>query len=331
MLNKIVQNLTAPAGENSETLGDWFARIRASHGLDRRDIAHHLGLSLNIIHAIEDNALERLGPAVFARGYISRYARLLNLPEQEALERYKQQSNLSQEPPPLQMVVSTRRQARVRDLRGLFYLLLVVGIGWTAAQYLSEVDFNHLTALWPGQKPANNATVTKPAVATAQVQYPFQPKPPEESTTITTPTTEAPPTIPSTPASATVALEPPPLALPPVVPDSSPILAVSGVDAATAAPTTMVTSAGPEAGSNPNLVLEFSSDCWVEVKDSQGKVLMNGLMKANTTSQLSGAAPFTITLGNAPAARITLGGKTVDRTIYVPRRGTVSRFTLNPS
>jgi len=53
------------------------------------------------------------------------------------------------------------------------------------------------------------------------------------------------------------------------------------------------------------------------------------LMKANTTHALSGPAPFKVTLGNAPAARIILDDRLVDTTVYVPRRGTVSRFTLD--
>lgn len=78
-------------------------------------------------------------------------------------------------------------------------------------------------------------------------------------------------------------------------------------------------------------MLQFSEDCWVEVKDAQGKVLANGLMKANTTHAIAGPAPFTVTLGNAPAARIALDDRLVDAAIYLPRRGTVSRFTLTPS
>ena len=77
------------------------------------------------------------------------------------------------------------------------------------------------------------------------------------------------------------------------------------------------------------LLLEFSNDCWVEIKDAEGNVLTSGLMKANTTHTLSGPAPFKVTLGNAPAARIVLDDRLVDTTIYVPRRGTVSRFTLD--
>ena len=75
--------------------------------------------------------------------------------------------------------------------------------------------------------------------------------------------------------------------------------------------------------------MEFSGDCWVEVKDAQGKILLNGLMKARSSQTVSGTPPFSVTLGNAPAARLTLGEKPVDTTVYVPRRGTVSRFTLD--
>ena len=76
------------------------------------------------------------------------------------------------------------------------------------------------------------------------------------------------------------------------------------------------------------LILEFSDDCWVEIKDVNGNRLAYGVMKASSVSDLSGSAPFSVTLGNAGAATITLNGKTVDKSVYVPKRGSVSRFTL---
>jgi cytoskeletal protein RodZ len=38
------------------------------------------------------------------RGYLSRYARFLDLPESAVLDRYRQQAAASQEPPPLKVV-----------------------------------------------------------------------------------------------------------------------------------------------------------------------------------------------------------------------------------
>lgn len=86
---------------------------------------------------------------------------------------------------------------------------------------------------------------------------------------------------------------------------------------------------GASSANEAKLLLEFSNDCWMEVKDAQGNVLANGLMKANSAHTISGSAPFKVTLGNAPAARIILDDRLVNTDIYVPRRGTVSRFTLD--
>ncbi|HPE74249.1 MAG TPA: DUF4115 domain-containing protein, partial [Candidatus Competibacter sp.] len=124
---------------------------------------------------------------------------------------------------------------------------------------------------------------------------------------------------------------PTPNAAPPA-PEPTPVPSLPGVQTATAA--TTPSAPVEESGDNPatdtgaKLLLEFSNDCWVEVKDAEGKVLISSLQRANSSESLSGPAPFAITLGNAPAARLTLDGQPIDKAVYVPRRGTVSRFTL---
>jgi putative secretion ATPase (PEP-CTERM system associated) len=79
---------------------------------------------------------------------------------------------------------------------------------------------------------------------------------------------------------------------------------------------------------NSQLTLEFSADCWVEVKDADGQRLAYGAMKANTAKTVSGAAPFSVMLGNAPAVRIILDGQIVDKQTYLPETGSVSRIVL---
>ena len=327
-------NSPTEATGSTESLGAWLARTRASHGAEPRDAARQLGLNPTIILALEADDFARLGPPVFVRGYLSRYARLLDLPESAVLERYRQQSDASREPPPLKVMHPSERQTRLRDLRGILYLLVVIGIGWAAIRHLDDLDPGRLLAWWPKTEQAGAPSpASKPTNASTQTQYPFQPKP-EEATGEPT----SPPPVPSEPlpaphsqpastSASAIALVPPAA---PVAPEPAPAVSVVG-------PTSPLTGATQGAGDSPapdipsgtRLMLQFSEDCWVQVKDAEGKVLLNALMKANTTSALSGPAPFTVTLGNAPAARIALDDRPVDTTVYVPRRGTVSRFTLN--
>lgn len=176
-----------------ESLGAWLARVRAGHGAEPRDMARQLGLNPTLILALEADDFARLGPPVFVRGYLSRYARLLDLPEAAVLERYRQQSSASQDPPPLKVMHSPRRQTRVRDLRGLAYLVVVIALGWTAIQNLDALDPGRLLAWWP---PGHSASVQppagKPVAGATQTQYPFQ-SPPAEATRELAPSPPRPP------------------------------------------------------------------------------------------------------------------------------------------
>lgn len=73
--------------------------------------------------------------------------------------------------------------------------------------------------------------------------------------------------------------------------------------------------------------LNFSITSWARVDDASGKTLLNGLMRAGDRQTLSGAAPFTVFLGNAPGVRVDLNGKSVDLTKYTAANNT-ARFTL---
>jgi cytoskeleton protein RodZ len=74
--------------------------------------------------------------------------------------------------------------------------------------------------------------------------------------------------------------------------------------------------------------MTFSEDCWVDVTDVDRNRLAYGVIQANSVETLNGKPPFRIILGNAVAVTMEMNGKTVDRSVYIPARGTVSRFTL---
>ncbi|WP_172600372.1 RodZ domain-containing protein [Sulfurivermis fontis] len=67
-------------------------------------------------------------------------------------------------------------------------------------------------------------------------------------------------------------------------------------------------------------------DCWLEVKDADGKQLVYELLQDGMTRTVRGKAPFEIFLGNAPAVTVYYQGKVFDHAPF--QRREVARFRL---
>jgi cytoskeleton protein RodZ len=59
------------------------------------------------------------------------------------------------------------------------------------------------------------------------------------------------------------------------------------------------------------LDLSFTNDCWVEVKDKDGKVLLADLKHSEENITIKGDAPFTVLLGYAPGVKLQFNGEAV--------------------
>lgn len=74
------------------------------------------------------------------------------------------------------------------------------------------------------------------------------------------------------------------------------------------------------------LVLSFIDECWLEVKDTSGGVLIAELQRKGDNLRVFGDAPFEVMLGNARAASMTFNGEVV---AVEPRPGRKTlRFTV---
>jgi cytoskeleton protein RodZ len=76
------------------------------------------------------------------------------------------------------------------------------------------------------------------------------------------------------------------------------------------------------------LSFRFSADCWVEVRDGDGKVIFASLQKAQERIELSGKPPFHVTLGYAPGVEVSYNGQPVTIDSH---RDTVARLVLGNS
>lgn len=340
-----------------QTPGALLRAAREARGLALDQAARRLRTKSAVLQALENDQFKALGAPVFVRMYLVRYAELLGLPEHEVLGRYKQLG--IDQPPPLRLSHSTQSRARAGDLRWLSYpagFALVAWLGWTITQQQpdwtqsndagsSGRELARMEAPGAGAPAAGAPGVDAPAagapVAATETALPSDPLSPDMA-----PATPASLTDPGERADETVALA----ALESGAETAASVAETpsddargdeSVVAAADSSGERMPQPIGsalageldsdelPPESDQARLVLEFQGECWVEIEDSSGQRLVYGLLNADESRSLTGAAPFSIKLGNAQAVqRISLNGEAIDPSLYLPARGSISRFTL---
>jgi cytoskeleton protein RodZ len=79
-------------------------------------------------------------------------------------------------------------------------------------------------------------------------------------------------------------------------------------------------------GDIQHLKIETSADTWIEVLDAAGLHLEMDLLRAGTSREYRGKAPFSVMLGRASAVEVWFNGQEVDLATHT--RGNVARLTL---
>jgi cytoskeleton protein RodZ len=103
--------------------------------------------------------------------------------------------------------------------------------------------------------------------------------------------------------------------------------APSAVAAATQTPVATAEGA-PVVDATRQIVLSFSGNSWVDVRDSERKFKLFGEIPKGSRKVLGGQPPYKLVIGNAEAVSITVNGRPFDLAPYA--KGNVARFTLDP-
>lgn len=292
---------------------------RQQLGLSVEQAATELRLSRQHVEALESADFGKLPSAVFTRGYIRSYARLLNLDADELVRQYDRCYGDKQAPAPIRTVTRVRpRGGSGFAVGGSGLLLLAVIVAatfwWWKTQYGHEpvvtgvpespvtVDTaSGQTVVLSGNEPVAQNTGTAGVTASAAVN----------ATDLTMQSSLAQASV----SAAAVSMEQAPAS----AADSSVVEAGAATDDQAAAPPVAVTHDG--------LYVRFTGDCWVTVKDANGKTLFNNMRKAGQELQLDQGGPMHLLLGRVSAVgEITFAGSTVDLTPYSNKN--VARLTV---
>ncbi|MCQ4346145.1 DUF4115 domain-containing protein [Pseudomonas stutzeri] len=350
-----MSQIEAVAVASCSNPGETLRQAREERGWQLAEVAAQLNLTAHALSQLEAGEFERLPGHTFARGYIRAYAKLLGLDQAElvgAFDRYTGTDasgstvhSLGQVPEPLRLSRTLLRLVSAV----LLLLLLLLGYFWwqERPERLSELGvfgLKHIevesadgtTELHPLEEPEDQAvaealqdgeplrlaegTAADAATPAEPAAAPFPPAAaPLGATVVATPPAAAPaPTGTAAPApqAAPVASA---VAAASAVPDAP--AAAAAVAPADAAPAT------PSLAAGEGLVqVTFSADCWTQVTDANGRVLVSVVKRAGETLQVAGKAPLELRLGNARAATVRYNAEPVS--LGTISSGGTARLTL---
>jgi cytoskeleton protein RodZ len=96
-------------------------------------------------------------------------------------------------------------------------------------------------------------------------------------------------------------------------------VAVAPANAPVAPPVAQATpeASAPVLPGEGQVGLKFTADCWTQLKDAQGKVLVSALKRAGDSLVVTGKPPLELRLGFARGAQVSFNGQPVDIAPFV--------------
>ena len=279
--------------ETTVALGARLKSERERRGLSSAKAADELHLDGWVIDALEAEDYERIGPSVYAKGHLKRYAALLGLPPDEVLAHYESRSQIPK------AAAAPAANVRLRtDTRAVSNLPLPQIIGAAAVLLLI------LGVLWwkpwheRGAVRASSGTLAvAPGAASVESAASSPPAFPD------TAAASAPTGASGAGTGAAVQSSAP-----------GPGLAAAGRAAATnlagGATTAVATDLAAGTG-RARLRLSFSADSRVDVHDAAGRRIFVGNGRANSVKVLHGIAPMRVYLGFASGVQLEINDHAV--------------------
>ncbi|MDY7559231.1 helix-turn-helix domain-containing protein [Pseudomonas sp. 10B1] len=296
--------------------GETLRQGRESKNWSLPDVASRLNLTVAFLGNVETGDFEKLPGHTFARGYIRAYAKLLGLDQTALVQQFDHYTGTDSHGSNVHSLGRIEEPVRLSHniLRIVSLLLLVVLVGggffWWQDQAsmrgkeLVNTNLEHVEV-----ESADGTTQIHPLDGPEdQVVADSQ----GTTSTLALPAgTQAAEVAPAAPATSVVAPSASVTAAPVHVVPVTPATTVSPTPATTMPVTTSGVQPTPEAGAGL-LNMRYVADCWTQVTDGNGKVLLSGVKRKGENLDVSGKPPFSVRLGFARGVQLTYNGQAVD-------------------
>lgn len=286
-----------------ETPGQLLRLQREKLELSAQEIAKRIHLDIKIIEALENDRSEDMPSAIYVRGYLRSYAKIVGADADKIIELYNADS-----PPPMPEIlpeVKTPTQVSSNDkpVKAFTYLitlgLVLLLLIWYQSNFVVDTK--------------NGSMNTKTSINGVDITYTIVEHP--DSWESPKPELRKEPEKPITPEST----------------EQGELLKLQAFNEEQTIDisTTEVSNDNPalSAGSGPDVIeLKLTSDSWVEIYDKNNNRLFHNLAQAGKQYNVKGTAPFNVLLGFSKGVNLNFNGKPFD--IETHSKNGIARFTL---
>ena len=329
--------------------GHLLREAREERGYSQKEVARDLHLTSKVIDALEESNFDIIPSSLFARGYIRSYARHLGLDGQALVAEFDAVYGVpNQNKKPMPGVHRLGQQSKPGDTWVKLISIIFV-IGLVVASVLWWQHQNGGSMLKRLNNVTLSNTLTEPVVESlgeddnSSDMGLLAANPIEVGTTVSevsddqTAATEAP--AQALDVAEIVAVKPVVTALTEAVsvsPEMSDVSDSSALNPETiavpaVAQTEESTGAADVAALGPNealLMMAFDKDCWVEIKDGNGKMILSDLYASGSTIEQVVTAPIEILLGRSSGVtQMTFNDEVIDLKPHT--RKDIARLTLS--
>lgn len=361
-MNTSQNNSVAPAPGNP---GETLRKAREARGWTLAEVATQLRLKVQTLSQVEAGEFDQLPGHTFARGYVRSYATLLGMDPAQMVGAFDRYTGTDAKGSEVHSLGSIKEPMRLPQslLRFASFVLLLVLIGFGLLWWQeSSQSGSVLNALSLEHIEVDGADGTTQIHPLDEPQEPVSEQDTQPVELVQPPSAEQVAAAGELPAAAEAPAEEAPAAQMPVMPavdaarekvtaidkapgqkkgeevtsasaSAVPTSSAQAADAASAAAADVQARASepqaPAAAQAPGegtLNISFSADCWIQVTDANGKVLLSGMKRAGDAVDLRGKAPLGVRLGYARGAQLSYNGQPVDVAPFI--RGQTARLKV---
>jgi Uncharacterized protein conserved in bacteria len=329
-------NVNLAQGAPTIAVGQSLKAAREVTGRAISDVALHLRIRQPFLEALEDGRHRDLPGGTYAVGFLRTYAEFLGLDGEEMVRRFRAEAAGELNARSELVFPSPVSEGRIPGGAVLFLGVVLAGLAYGGWYLLSSGD-SQVAEIVPPLPERLASVLNRPATLTGEAPKPAEPaSTPEEApgaedgppavdaaqgqakvSDMVPPVEDeddarAPEPAPSAPAAPvpTPATAVPEAASPAAPPAQESAPAAIPAPAATAAePVPEGKVIGEEHTDSRVLLKAVSDDCWVQVRELDGQLLLSRLLRRGDSYRVPNRAGLTLMVGNAGALEITVDGR----------------------